>query len=328
VSTELTVRGVQPQTMDEIYRLSEYVVRSQYVQRANPADIALLVLHGQNYGMNVARAISALHVVKGKVIMSAEAMAALIRASSICEKWQWVETTDKIATLRTLRRGDDGPTSYSYTIEQVRKAGLIRGGGNWDKHPAAMLRARVVSGLAKMVYPDIIAGAYTTDEGREIAGEYRQPRQQERPAQSAVNDEQAEEAEVVEEPCLNDYAKPDVATPQTTEGQGAVATMRAAELAETGRRNWYREEKGAPPLSALTDALRRRNIPQAMWDAYIAEQCDECSEPAPTNDADIGSLWRSFPSWRESIQDRVRDRLRWWAQAFGSKWGEYLVTEH
>ena len=42
-------------------------------------------------------------------------------------------------------------------------AGLA-GGDNWRKHPKAMLRARALSAIARLVYPDLLLGVYDPDE--------------------------------------------------------------------------------------------------------------------------------------------------------------------
>jgi hypothetical protein len=49
-------------------------------------------------------------------------------------------------------------------MEQARVAGLVRGGGQWQTYPEAMLRARCAAALARIVYPDLVAGVYDPDE--------------------------------------------------------------------------------------------------------------------------------------------------------------------
>ena len=72
----------------------------------------------------------------------------------------------------TKRKGDPDPISLSYTIDQAEQAGLLkptRSGkpSNWQKMPRQMLRARAKSELARLVYPDLLAGLYTPDELRD-----------------------------------------------------------------------------------------------------------------------------------------------------------------
>lgn len=139
----------------------------------NPADCAILAAVGEAIGINPVLAVMQCHLVDGRLVLPAEMMAARVMASPVCEWWVLVESTDRIATIETLRRGSPRPTRMSYTIEQAARAGLA-GHGTWQKHPEAMLRARCTSALARAVYPDVIAGAYVEDEGAEIRGEYRE----------------------------------------------------------------------------------------------------------------------------------------------------------
>jgi hypothetical protein len=81
----------------------------------------------------------------------------------VCAYFRMVESTDSIATYETQRRGEPTPVKLSYTIQQANAAGLT-GKGTWKAHPAAMLRARCSSALARIVYPDLVNGLYDPDE--------------------------------------------------------------------------------------------------------------------------------------------------------------------
>jgi hypothetical protein len=104
-----------------------------------------------------------LSVIKGKVTLSADATVALVRRSGECVEWRCVETTRERATYTTRRKGDTEPTVLTWTIEQATRAGLV-GGQGWRSYPEAMLRARCASALARIVYPDLVAGIYDPDE--------------------------------------------------------------------------------------------------------------------------------------------------------------------
>ena len=62
--------------------------------------------------------------------------------------------------LRRFARNQAG----FWTIEMARTAGLVKEKSNWVKIPTDMLVARAQSRLARMVYPDLLAGLYTPDE--------------------------------------------------------------------------------------------------------------------------------------------------------------------
>ena len=90
----------------------------------------------------------------------------------MAEYFQLVESTDRRCVFETRRKGSPKPQILGYTIEQAKQAGLLgptRSGkpSAWDKMPKQMLRARAKSELARLEYPDLLAGLYTPEELRD-----------------------------------------------------------------------------------------------------------------------------------------------------------------
>ena len=90
--------------------------------------------------------------------------------------WQstssWSNPPTTNAHSRRSGKGDPRPQKLNYTIEQAEQAGLLaptRSGkpSNWKKMPKQMLRARAKSELARLEYPDLLAGLYTPEELRD-----------------------------------------------------------------------------------------------------------------------------------------------------------------
>ncbi len=91
-------------------------------------------------------------------------MAALCKSrSDVCLYFRMVESTDKVARYETHRRGEPVPTPMAFTWEDATRAG-VTGKDNWKRYPAAMLRARCITALARAVYPDLAMGVYDPDE--------------------------------------------------------------------------------------------------------------------------------------------------------------------
>ena len=169
-----------PDGLDQAHRalgIFQALGRSQSLPKhiSSPTDAAVLAAYGTALGLDPFVAVYTLHMVEGRPILSAQGMAALVLRSTLCEYWHPVESTPTRATIETKRRGSPAPVRLSYTEAEARTAGLWGRKGPWSAHPGAMLRARCTAALARMVYPDLLAGVYEEDEGREIAGEYRAP---------------------------------------------------------------------------------------------------------------------------------------------------------
>lgn len=131
--------------------------------RGRPQDALMVIMAGREMGLQPMQALRMLVIIKGKVTLTADATVALVRRSADCAEWRLVESTAQRATYLTKRRGDTEPTTLTWTIEQAQRAGLT-GGQGWRLYPEAMLRARCASALARVVYPDLVAGIYDPDE--------------------------------------------------------------------------------------------------------------------------------------------------------------------
>jgi hypothetical protein len=99
----------------------------------------------------------------GKIGTSAEVMLALIYRTHGPDAIGWIEHTAESACVEYRRKGASASGRYCFTMEDARRAGLT-GKDVWNRYPAAMLRARVISAVARMVFPDVIAGMYSYEE--------------------------------------------------------------------------------------------------------------------------------------------------------------------
>jgi hypothetical protein len=162
-----------PQGLEQAMQLADTLARSNLLPgplRGKPSDVLVTLITGHELGLSPMQAVRGLHVIDGKAVMSADLTVALVmKRREVCEFFRLTESTDQKATYSTKRIGSD-PVTLTWTIEQATKAG-IAGKDNWKKHPAAMLRARCASALARAVFPDLVLGVYDPDE----AEEFRQP---------------------------------------------------------------------------------------------------------------------------------------------------------
>ena len=131
--------------------------------RGRPQDALMVIMAGRELGLAPMQSLRMIAIIKGKTTLTADATVALVRRQPDCVEWRLVESTAQRATYTTRRKGDTEPTTLTWTIEQAQRAGLASGQG-WRLYPEAMLRARCASALARIVYPDLVAGIYDPDE--------------------------------------------------------------------------------------------------------------------------------------------------------------------
>ena len=166
-------RGLEPRCMADAVRLAQRMHDSRmFSAYGTPQAVLSTVLLGRELGMPAMAALRSVHVIEGKHSLSADLMVALVLKSGMAEYFQMVASNDSMCTFETKRKGAPTSTSLSYTIEQAKQAGLLqptRSGkpSNWDKMPKQMLRARAKSELARLEYPDLLAGLYTPEELRD-----------------------------------------------------------------------------------------------------------------------------------------------------------------
>jgi hypothetical protein len=101
--------------------------------------------------------------IQGKLEISARLMNAMMRRAGIKIEIQ-ESTDDKCIIVGT--RSDGDKATVEYTIEDAKKAGLVKPGGGWVKNPKDMCFARAISRLARQIAPDVIGGCYVEGEIR------------------------------------------------------------------------------------------------------------------------------------------------------------------
>lgn len=128
-----------------------------------PEQAVAIMLKGRELNVPPMYALSNIAIVKGKPTISAEMMLALIYRDHGKRAIRVKESTNERCTVEYRLDGWDDVSSYSFTMDDAKKAGLT-GNQTWSKYPAAMLRARCISAVARMAFPECIAGMYVPGE--------------------------------------------------------------------------------------------------------------------------------------------------------------------
>ena len=135
----------------------------------NPGNVLLAMELGDALGIRPIQAINAVHVIEGKPSASADLIASLVRKAG--HKLR-ISGDDHTATAQIIR-ADDPEFTYeaTWTIDRAKAAGLT-GKGVWKSYPAAMLKARAITEVARMGASDALYGVvYTPEElGAETDG--------------------------------------------------------------------------------------------------------------------------------------------------------------
>lgn len=143
----------------------EMAVKSGLLPKAisTPEAAIIVMLKGRELGLPPMQALNSIVVIQGKPTISAEGMAALIFRDHGDNALKFIETSTTRATVRYQRKSWNEPQQFSFTMEDAKRAGVTNN-PTWNKYPAAMLRARCISAVARLAFPDTIAGMYTPEE--------------------------------------------------------------------------------------------------------------------------------------------------------------------
>jgi hypothetical protein len=149
-------------------KMCQKLLATKHYAKLGQEGIYAIVAKAKSLGVNPLEALNGgLYFVQGKVGMSGEMMASLIRQAghSICKD----PKSDEKCIILNGRRKDNGDTwQCSFSIDDAKRAGIYK--NMWEKYPAVMAYNRCLSMLARQLFPDVIKGSgYTMDELKEIA---------------------------------------------------------------------------------------------------------------------------------------------------------------
>jgi hypothetical protein len=161
--TELAVRD--PHALTARVHYAEKLAESGLLPpayRARPANILYAEEYAALLGLPLMAAITGIHVIDGRPAMSAGLISALVRRAGHRVR----VTGDDHQAQAEITRSDDPSWTYksTWTIDRAKQAGLL-GKTNWRQYPAAMLKARAVSEVARDACQEVLLGIqYTPDE--------------------------------------------------------------------------------------------------------------------------------------------------------------------
>ena len=159
-------------TADKLALASKLADSSMLPQafRKSPANLLWAMEYARSIGVDTMTAVTSIHVIEGKPTASADLIAALVRrAGHKLRVWG----DDREAHAQVIRSDDPGFDGFHcvWTIDRAKAAGLA-GKSVWRSFPAAMLRARAITEVARMACSEALHGViYTPEEVGAIVDE-------------------------------------------------------------------------------------------------------------------------------------------------------------
>lgn len=176
-------RGIQLQSMDELYRFSKYVEASGLAPKGmeKVESVFVAIQMGMEVGLTPMAALQNIAVINGRPTIWGDAQLAIVRSTGELEEFsEWyesggVKTTrnpttfadDTCAVCRVKRRGFEVQES-AFSVADAKRAGLWGKAGPWTQYPARLLRFRARSFNLRDNFGDALRGMLTAEEAIDI----------------------------------------------------------------------------------------------------------------------------------------------------------------
>jgi hypothetical protein len=224
------------------------------------------LMTGRNLGIPAVIAMQHVYDLYGRTGISAALKQALVQRHPQCEIFEHVSSDTTQATWKVKRKGSPEQL-VKFTIEDAKRAGLVKPDSNYEKFPRRMMQARARSEAADIWFPDATMGLPTIDELEdEMVGEVV-PSPGSPPPQAATRD-WAAEADVLKQ------AVTDAANSGKKEDAKAVRELIAKFSADA-------PEEHGKSLQALYNMLLGKKKESAKTDATAATTAQAATTTAP-----------------------------------------------
>lgn len=160
-----TVDLLPTETVERLYKLAGLLYKSRMFQNVESAEQAFAkMVVGHHLGLNPTQSLMGLQIIRGNVGMHYSLLGAFIKSREGYD-YKIVEHEIDRARIEFYRDGELLGES-SFTIEDAKRAGLIKDKGGWQTFPENMCVARALSKGIRFYMPETLGGlpVYTTGE--------------------------------------------------------------------------------------------------------------------------------------------------------------------
>jgi len=161
ISTQTQPRGLSLSTMDEAFRFSQMVAKSDFAPkdfRGKPESCLLAIQHGAEIGLSPMQSLQSIAVINGKPSVYGDTALAVCLGSSVCEYVRERiegEGDAMTAICEAKRRGDPEPVVGRFSVADAKKASLWGKSGPWTQYSRRMLQMRARGFALRDAFPHV-----------------------------------------------------------------------------------------------------------------------------------------------------------------------------
>lgn len=169
MTNALVVRKpLTPDTWQMISSIAPAMHRSRLLGVNSPEQAMAIMLKGYELGLGLTASFEFIDIIQGKPSLKPRGMLALLHNHPDCAEIKVQDLTDKSGTPTActvyMRRENGFEYTVTFTMDDAKKAGLVKADSGWAKYPANMLRWRALGFCADVVFPDVLGGLKRSDE--------------------------------------------------------------------------------------------------------------------------------------------------------------------
>lgn len=161
----LPVREITPGVWRMIQEIAPVMYRARMFGVSSPEQAIATMLKGYELGFGLTASFEFVKVIQGKPEVIPRGALALLHNNPHIEKIEIKRLADEqgnfVGYETTMRRDNGFEYTARWTMEDARRAGLVKPDSGWEKYPENMCLWRSVGFCADVVAPDITAGLTT-----------------------------------------------------------------------------------------------------------------------------------------------------------------------
>lgn len=158
-------RELTPQIWQMISQMAPVMWKSRLFGVVSQEAAAAIMLKGYELGLSVTASFEFIHVIQGKPGLSPRGALALLHSHPDIEKVEIKRLTKEDGSYLghscTIKRKSGFEYTAQFTLEDAKRAGLVKPDSGWTKYPEQMCMWRAVGFAADVAAPDITAGMTT-----------------------------------------------------------------------------------------------------------------------------------------------------------------------
>lgn len=152
-------------SITELDKWGRFALQSGLIPQGTSLSQAMALIQcGKEIGLQPLQSLRSMSFIKGRLTMSVQLQLALAKQRGV----KIVDMKEEESSCEiTLERSGEKITC-SYTLEDAKKAGLVKQDGNYEKYLKQMLRWRATGDCLRMIAPDLVMGLLSPEEAESI----------------------------------------------------------------------------------------------------------------------------------------------------------------